>query len=115
MSIQYQPEEEKLILPEMEKHESQYKLNLKKGNPYYSLDADTQKIVMGLLEKCKELNLGNVSFQYYYSSENKDEMKFFLSEYKSYWELVVRNEGKKVIDIYRINDKEIVYQYSEQD
>lgn len=105
MTIQYQPEEEKLILPEMEK----------KGNPYYTLDPETQKIVVGLLEKCIELKLGNVNFHYYYSPENTDEIDFFLSEYKEYWELVVRCKRKKTADIYRISTNEIVYQYSEKD
>jgi len=81
VSIQYQPEKERL--PEMEKEKgAEYKCISKKGNPYYNINADTQKIVIGLLEKCKELNLGNVNFHYYY-----DEIEFFLSEYKEYWKL----------------------------
>ncbi|MFW5648289.1 MAG: hypothetical protein ACOCG5_04320 [Candidatus Alkaliphilus sp. MAG34] len=116
MSIQYQPEEERLILPEMEKEKgAEYKCSSKKGNPYYNMNADTQKIVLGLIEKCKELKLGNVSFHYYYTPENKDEIEFFLCEYKEYWELVVRCRRKKVADIYWISANEIAYQYSEQD
>ena len=35
------------------------------SKPYYEIDKDTQNIIMELQKKCKELDLGNVNFQYY--------------------------------------------------
>lgn len=118
MTIQYQPDEEKLILPEMEKEEGpKYKC----GCPCYVLDADTKNIIIGLLDKCLELKLGNVSFNYSYSPYSPDgRVSFYLAEYKVHWELVVRCVDKKTSDIYQITtdplgDHELTYQRSEKD
>lgn len=76
--------------------------------PYYALEEDTAKTVLELIEKCQALNLGNVSFSYYHN-----EIDFYISEYKQYWELVVKQKRKNT-DIYRIVGKTIKYQYSEK-
>jgi hypothetical protein len=75
--------------------------------PYYALEEDTAKTVLELIEKCQALNLGNVSFSYY-----GDEIDFYISEHKQYWELVVKQKRKN-IDIYRIAGNIMQYQYSE--
>ncbi len=76
--------------------------------PYYALDKDTEKTVLELIKKCQDLNLGNVSFSYYH-----DKIDFYISQYKEYWELVVK-QNRKNTDIYRIVGNIIKYQYSEK-
>lgn len=44
-----------------------------------------------------------------------EETEFYLTEYKEYWELVVKQRWAKTADIYRIKDGDIIYQYSEKD
>ena len=82
--------------------------------PYYELDENTSHIINGLLNKCVELDLGNVSFQYY-PTPGKDEVDFYLTECRAYWEVVVKNKWSKTTGIYRIIDGVIIYQYSEKD
>lgn len=78
--------------------------------PYYNLDDSTRHIIIELIKKCLELDLGNVSFSYY-----QDGADFYLSENKNGWELVVKKKWDKTADIYRIIDGAINYQYSEKD
>jgi len=82
-------------------------------NPYYELDESTSHIIIELLSKCMDLDLGNVNFQYF-PTHGKDEVDFYLTEYKAYWEIVVKERGAKTTDIYRIIDGVIIYQYSEK-
>lgn len=82
--------------------------------PYYELDENTRHIILELLNKAKELDLGNVNF-HYYAAPGSEETDFYITEYKSYWELVVKQRWKKTTDIYRILDGVITYQYSEKD
>ena len=37
---------------------------------YYTLDDITKRRILGLIEKCKESELGNVSFDYYESPKH---------------------------------------------
>ncbi len=76
--------------------------------PYYELDESTKHIILELLNKAKELDLGNVNFHYYATD-------FYITEYKTYWELVVKQRWKKTTDIYKILDGSISYDYSEKD
>ena len=82
--------------------------------PYYELDESTRNIIIELLNKAKELDLGNVNF-HYYGTPGSEETDFYISEYKSYWELVVKQSWKKTTDIYKILDGSITYDYSEKD
>ena len=90
---------------------------------YYQIDQETENIIMQLKNKCQELELGNLNFNYYSDGKNlKNDINFYLTEYKGYWELVVKQEIKdntglhwSVADIYKINDSELEYQYSEKD
>jgi hypothetical protein len=77
--------------------------------PCYELDIDTRRIILALLSKAAELDLGNVSFSYY-----RDSVDFYLVEYKTSWQLVVSQERTRR-DVYSIVDGEIVYRYSEKD
>jgi len=85
------------------------------GKPYYELDQETRNIILELQKKCIELDLGNVSFHYYPTRTRMEETEFYLTEYKEYWELVVKQRWAKTADIYRIKDGDIIYQYSEKD
>jgi len=85
------------------------------AKPYYELDQETKTIILELLGKCTELDLGNVNFHYYATGTNKDETEFYLTEYKDFWELTVRQRWAKTADIYRIVDGTIVYRFSEKD
>lgn len=92
---------------------------------YFEIDKETENIIMQLKSKCIELELGNISFSYYAGGNNlKNDINFYLTEYKGYWELVVKQEIRdiqtpglywSVADIYKIYDKELEYQYSEKD
>ncbi len=42
-----------------------------------------------------------------------EETEFYLTEYKEYWELVVKQRWAKTADIYRIKDGNITYRYSD--
>lgn len=75
---------------------------------FYEIDDQTKNIVLELVEKAKELNLGNVNFRYYI-----DEVEFHLKELNSYWQLIVSRN--KTRDTYKIANGTIVYEYSETD
>lgn len=75
--------------------------------PNYELDQDTTYIILGLVSTCKRLNLGNVNFSYY-----RDNVDFYLSEYKDHWGLTVRQDRSR--DIYKIAGGTISYDYSER-
>lgn len=92
---------------------------------YYNIDQETENIIMQLKNKCQELNLGNINFSYFADGKSiKNDINFYLTEYKGYWELVVKQEVKdiqtpamywSVADIYRIYDNELDHEYSEKD
>ena len=77
--------------------------------PYYEIDENTSRIITELLNKCTELDLGNISFSYY-----QDQIDFYLLENKNGWELVVK-QGRTKTDVYKITAGAITYQYSESD
>lgn len=85
------------------------------GKPYYEIDADTKHIILELLKKCIELNLGNVSFHYFPTRARMEETEFYLTEYKDYWELTVRQRWAKTADIYRLDGEVVTYKFSEKD
>lgn len=90
---------------------------------YFEIDQETENTIIQLKGKCIELELGNISFSYFAGGNNlKNDINFYLTEYKGYWELVVKQEIKdntglywSVADIYKIYDSELDYQYSEKD
>lgn len=90
---------------------------------FYEIDKETENIIMQLINKCIELNLGNISFSYYANGDNiKNDINFYLTEYKDYFELVVKQNVRdsaklywSIADIYKIYDEELKYQYSEKD
>lgn len=89
---------------------------------HYQINKETENIILQLKNKCQELDLGNINFSYYAESFGKNDINFYLTEYKNYWELVIKQEIKdntdlywSVADIYKINDNELEYQYSEKD
>lgn len=86
--------------------------------PYYELNSETKNIVLDLIKKCEKLKLGNINFQYFFSSETPYEVFFYISEYNTYWELIVKREPTFKVeetDVYRIVDGVINYDYSEKD
>lgn len=85
------------------------------SKPYYQIDQETQNIILELQKKCKELDLGNINFQYYPARRRPEETTFYLTEYKEHWELVVKEKWAKTADIYRIEEGVLKYQYSEKD
>ena len=81
--------------------------------PHYPIDAVTEKIVLGFLNKARELDMGNVNFHYYTPG-----VDFYLEECKEYWELIVKsgqNAQGELTDVYRIDGDELKFRYSEQD
>lgn len=46
---------------------------------HYKLNYETKNIILELKKKAEELQLGNVSFDYY---ERGNTIKFFITEYK---------------------------------
>ncbi len=82
--------------------------------PYYALDESTRLIIIELLNKAKELDSVNVNF-HYYAAPGSDDTDFYITEYKNYWELVVKQRWKKTTDIYKILDGSITYDYSKKD
>lgn len=91
------------------------------NNKYYELTSEDTKYILGLYERCIELGLGNVRFEYYAVGSGSEAIEFVLSELASYWQLVVciekRVDRSTIIqrDIYRIYDGDIQYDYSESD
>ena len=81
--------------------------------PYSELDEKTTNIILGLVEKCISLDLGNVSFEHYPTTGHNDLEKFSLSELKTGWELVVSAERFSTRDIYKIVDGKAIHNYSE--
>ncbi|WP_017208772.1 hypothetical protein [Clostridium beijerinckii] len=92
---------------------------------YYDIGQETENIIMQLKNKCQELNLGNINFSYFADGKNlKNDINFYLTEYKGYWELVVKQEVKdiqtpgmhwSVADVYKIYDNDLDHEYSEKD
>ena len=85
--------------------------------PYCTIDDQTRHIITELVNKCAEIDLGNINFSYY-----KDRIDFYLSENNYGWQLVVKQCKKDrsglymdFTDIYKIADGEIIYQSSEAD
>jgi hypothetical protein len=88
------------------------------NKPYYELNPETKNIVLELIQKCKVLKLGNINFQYFFSSKTPYEVFFYVSEYNTYWELIVKQEPiykAEETDVYKIVDGVINYDYSEKD
>jgi len=86
--------------------------------PYYELNPETKNIVYELIKKCQELKLGNLNFQYFFSSETPYEVFFYITEYNDFWELIVKQEPilkAEETDVYKIVDGVIKYDYSERD
>lgn len=80
---------------------------------YYNLDAETKDYILKLIETCKEIDLGNVSFDYY-ETPKQDAVTFRMNQRKHDWELVVSSHYESKRDVYRIADS-IEYDYSEED
>lgn len=98
-----------------------FKITILKGDnmkPYYTLNEEDNKIILGLVNKCIELDLGNVNFEYCALNSQGKDIQFYLNEYRSYWELTVKTKIKYdcfETDIYKITDNEIEYDHSEND
>ena len=82
--------------------------------PYYDLDAETKDRIIKLVETCKEIHLGNVSFDYY-ETPKTPAIDFYISQRKNDWELVVSSHYESKRDVYRIAGESIIYDYSEKD
>ncbi|NOW92523.1 hypothetical protein BCD91_004546 [Clostridium beijerinckii] len=92
---------------------------------YYDIGQETENIIMQLKNKCQELNLGNINFSYFADGKSlKNDINFYLTEYKGYWELVIKQDLKdiqtpamywSVADVYKIYGNELNHEYSEKD
>lgn len=82
--------------------------------PYYELDDLTTRRILGLIAKCEESELGNVSFDYY-ESPKQEAVTFRMAHYRGYWELVVCSNYEGNRDVYCISEGNIKYDYSEKD
>ena len=81
---------------------------------YYELDQETKDRILKLVETCKELHLGNVSFDYY-ETPRDPAVDFYISQRKDDWELVVSSHYESHRDVYRITDGIIKYDFSEKE
>jgi len=90
---------------------------------FYKLNQEAENTIIELKKKCEELDLGNISFCYYADGTNsKNNVNFYITEYKTYWELIVKQEQRDInrlywsmADVYKIKDNKIEYDYSEKD
>lgn len=74
--------------------------------PYYEIKPDVKNIIVGLMEKCQELQLGNCSFELY------NEATIYILELKNGWE--ARVKAGRYLDIYKVtDDKELKYEFTE--
>lgn len=98
-----------------------YKTDTKE--PFYRLQDEDKKYIMELLKTCKAIDLGNVNFQYFAVPGRMYDVFFYLTQYASRWELIVKHERHdnskaywSFTDMYRIADDEVIaYDYSEKD
>lgn len=98
-----------------------YKTNTKE--PFYKLQDEDKEYIIKLLKTCKEIDLGNVSFQYFAVPGRMYDVFFYLTQYASRWELVVKHERQdntkvywSFTDMHTIGDDEVIeYDYSEKD
>jgi len=72
----------------------------------YIIDEETQTIILKLIETSESVNLGNMLFEDY-----TDRATFVLEEMVDFWQLVVN--CKDVLDVYRIENSTIKYEYTE--
>jgi len=82
--------------------------------PFFEMDNETEFALKKLYVTCNEIELGNVGFKYYDLEEYGD-VNFKIIERKKFWEAAVyfRKDGKRYLDIYRIDDKGLYYVKSE--
>ena len=85
-------------------------LQLNGCSPHYPFNSDTEEIIYSLIEHCKKVDLGNISFCY---SDDRNTITFYLSEYVNNWQLVVVGLSSQDRDIYSIYDDVVKYLYSE--
>ena len=83
------------------------------NNPHHTLDTETTERILKLIETCKEIHLGNVSFSYY-ETPKTDAVDFYISQRREDWELVVSSHYESKRDVYRVTDS-LEYGYSEED
>lgn len=82
--------------------------------PFYKLEQEDKICVLELLGAMKKIGLDNVNFEQY-SSSLRGHIRFYLDEYKTFYQLVVKTD-KGATDIYKISqDNTIEYQSSEED
>lgn len=91
---------------------------------HYLITEEIEKMIIGLVEKCEELYLGNVSFNLYEKNIEGD-INFRITSYITSWKLIVKFEDKRQLksssqiyytntNIYTILDNKIIYESSEE-
>lgn len=80
--------------------------------PYYKMPENIKTIILELVKKAFEIDLGNVNFTVF---GRDDDIGFFLSERIGFWDLVVAYDRACKRDIYKIVDGVLIYEYSEKD
>lgn len=73
--------------------------------PNYRLDGSTRYIVLQLINKCIDLNLDNISFDY-----TEDKLSFYLTKQDNVWELTVKQSSCETADVWIVDDDAIFYQ-----
>lgn len=63
----------------------------------YEIDEQTALIIVELLKKASELGLDNVNFSY-------DEVDFSLSQFKTFWQLSIKQAKAEGVAVYRVFD-----------
>lgn len=82
---------------------------------YFELPADIEKTIIEISKKAKEIDLGNLQFEY---MNNSEFYTVSLTEYKNYWQVVHRGQYKLSdrADIYQLSfDGILTYDWSERD
>lgn len=82
---------------------------------YFEIPKDIEKIIIEISKKAKEIDLGNLEFEY---SNGSNFYRISLTEFKTYWQVVHRGEFNLSdrADIYKLSfDGVLEFDWSEHD
>lgn len=81
----------------------------------YSLPKEQKEQILELKKTMDKVNLDDLSFEY---TENPyGDIEISIRHFKEHWEVSVVNEKNdyRYLDLYRIIDNDVIYQYTETD
>lgn len=81
----------------------------------YSLPKEQKEQILELKKTMDKVNLDDLSFEY---TENPyGDIEISIRHFKEHWEVSVVNEKNdyRYLDLYKIIDNDVIYQYTETD